>query len=177
MYNKFYNNKGELMDKVKSIKISIAVTGLFILLLGAFIIGLPWMVTWYVEKMGRSQTLAATVLISCYICAPFVGSALFFLRKLLKNVLKIGLLNEMNFMLLKKITVCCIIISFVTLIAGNFYMPFFLVSATFVFVAILLFGLRAALYVTVREEKAESEESDKSEEIEEISQASAETEI
>ena len=145
------------MDKVKSIKISIVITAVFLGLLAVFVAALPWMVSWYVEKMGRSQSLAATVLITCYPCAPFVAAALLFLRKLLKNVLKIGLLNEVNFALMKKIIFCCFIIAFITLIAGNFYMPFFIVSATFMFVALLLFGLRAALYVTVKENE-ETEE-------------------
>ena len=139
------------MDKIKSIKIAIAVTTVFMFLLGAFIVGLPWMISWYVEKMGRSQTLAATVLVTCYPCAPFAAGALIFLRKLLKNVFKIGLLREENFLLLKKIMICCIIIALITVVAGKFYMPFFLVSATFTFVALLLFGLRAALYVTAKE--------------------------
>ncbi len=139
------------MDKIKSIKIAITVTTVFLFLLGAFIVGLPWMVSWYVERMGRSQTLAATVLVTCYPCAPFASGALIFLRKLLKNVLKIGLLREENFLLLKKIMICCIIIALITVVAGKFYMPFFLVSATFTFVALLLFGLRAALYVTAKE--------------------------
>jgi len=141
------------MDKIKSIKIAIWVTVVFMFLLGVFIIGLPWMITWYVEKMGRSQSLAATVLITCYPCAPFAAGSLIFLRKLLKNVLEIGLLKEENFKLLKKIMICCIIISAITLVAGKFYMPFLIVSATFIFLALLLFGLRAALYVTVKEEK------------------------
>ncbi len=147
------------MDKIKSIKISIRVTTVFMVLLLIFVIALPWMISWYVETMGRSQTLAATVLVTCYPCAPFAGAALLFLRKLLKNVLTIGLLNEKNFSLLKKITVCCIIISAVTLIAGKFYMPFFIVSATFIFLALLLFGLRAALYVTVGDYKTAEESS------------------
>lgn len=152
------------MDKIKSIKISIAVTTAFIVLLAIFTVSLPWLISWYVEIKGRSQTLAATVLITCYPCAPFAAGALFFLRKLLKNVLSIGLLNETNFKLMKKIVVCCLIIAFVTLIAGKFYMPFLLVSATFVFVAILLFGLRAALYVTMREEIGKENETEESEE-------------
>ena len=139
------------MDKIKSIKIAIAVTTVFMFLLGAFIVGLPWMISWYVEKMGRSQTLAATVLVTCYPCAPFAAGALIFLRKLLKNVFKIGLLREENFLLLKKIMICWIIIALITVVAGKFYMPFFLVSATFTVVALLLFGLRAALYVTAKE--------------------------
>lgn len=148
------------MDKVKSIKISIVVTAVFMGLLAIFIVALPWMISWYVEKMGRSQSLAATVLITCYPCSPFVAAALYFLRRLLKNVLIIGLLKEENFALLKKITICCIIIAFITLIAGNFYMPFFIVSATFIFVALLLFGLRAALYVTVKETEEKEEPSE-----------------
>ncbi len=136
------------MDKIKSIKISIIVTNIFIALLCVFVVGLPWMVTWYVEEMGRSTTLAATVLITCYPCAPFVGAILVFLRKLLKRVLTKGLLNEENFALIKKIVICCIIVAAITLVAGIFYMPFYLVGATFVFIALLLFALRAALYVT-----------------------------
>ena len=139
------------MDKIKSIKISIIVTNIFIVLLGIFVVGLPWMVTWYVEKMGRSTTLAATVLITCYPCAPFVATILVFLRKLLKRVLTVGLLNEENFTIIKKIVVCCIIVAAITLVAGIFYMPFYLVGATFVFIALLLFALRAALYVTSTE--------------------------
>ena len=139
------------MDKIKSIKISIAVTNIFLIILVVFSVALPWMVSWYVEKMHRSATLATTVLVTCYPCAPFAGACLVFLRKLLKNVLKSGLLLEENFKLMKKIIFCCIIIAAITLVAGKFYMPFFIVSATFTFVALLLFGLRAALYVTVKE--------------------------
>ncbi len=139
------------MDKIKSIKLSITVTNIFLVLLLIFTVCLPWMVSWYVETMRRSASLAATVLVTCYPCTPFAAAALIFLRKLLKNVLQKGLLREENFSLMKKITVCCIIIAAITLIAGNFYFPFFLVSATFIFVALLLFSLRAALYVTVNE--------------------------
>ena len=139
------------MDKIKSIKLSIAVTNILLIVLLIFTVCLPWMVSWYVETMRRSSSLAATVLVTCYPCAPFVAAALIFLRRLLKNVLEKGLLREENFSLMKKITVCCTIIAAITLIAGKFYFPFFLVSATFIFVALLLFSLRAALYVTVNE--------------------------
>lgn len=141
------------MDKIKSIKIAIAVTNIFLCILVVFSVALPWMVSWYVETMNRSVSLAATVLVTCYPCAPFAGACLIFLRKLLKGVLKNGLMREENFSLLKKITVCCIIIAVITLIAGKFYLPFLIVSATFTFVALLLFGLRAALYVTAKEEE------------------------
>ena len=139
------------MDKIKSIKISIAVTNIFLCILVIFCVALPWMVSWYVETMKRSATLATTVLVTCYPCAPFAGACLVFLRKLLKNVLKNGLMREENFGLMKKIIICCIIIAAMTLVAGKFYLPFLIVSATFTFVALLLFGLRAALYVTANE--------------------------
>lgn len=136
------------MDKIKSIKASIVLIDIFLVVLIIFAIGLPWMVSWYVETMKRSATLAATVLVTCYPCAPFAGAILVFLKKLLKNTLKGGMICEENIKLLKKITVCCGIIAIITFVAGKFYLPFLIVGATFAFVALLIFALRAALCIT-----------------------------
>ncbi len=138
------------MDKIKSVKISIAVTNVFLVVLIVFSLFLPFMISWYVETMKRSESLAAIVLVTCYPCAPFVGAILIFLRKMLKNVLTKGLINDENTALLKKITVCCIIIAAITAVAGGFYMPFIIVSATFAFVALLTFAFRAAICITLQ---------------------------
>lgn len=130
------------MKKINSIKLSIIITDIFFTILILFSIALPWLVSWYAEIMQRSATLATTVLVTCYPCAPFAGALLIFLRKLLKNTAKESAFCEANITLLKRMIICCIVISVITLIAGNFYMPFLIVGATFAFLSLLLFSLR-----------------------------------
>mgnify|MGYP003292292270 CR=1 FL=1 len=38
-------------------------------------------------------------------------------------------------------SLCCVIIATITLIAGKFYLPFFLVAGTFLFLALVIFSL------------------------------------
>lgn len=75
------------MNSQKSIKLSILLTDLFIILLIIIVIALPFMVSWYVEVHGRSASLPATIMVTCYPCAPFVAVMLLSIRKMLKNVL------------------------------------------------------------------------------------------
>lgn len=103
------------------------------------------MVTWYVETMHRSQSLPATVLVTCYPCVPFAAAALLLLRRLIKAVSEKGIFSEAVTDCLWKITVCCIAISVITLIAGKFYFPFLIVGATFAFLALLVFSFRSIL--------------------------------
>ncbi len=126
----------------KAIKISLWVTNIFFAILVIFSACLPWMVSWYVEVMHRSQTLATTILVTCYPCAPIAAALLLFLRKLIKNTQKEALISEKNITQLKKMSFCCIFIAIITLIAGKFYLPFLIVGATFAFLSLLLFTLK-----------------------------------
>ena len=148
------------MNKLKSIKILNMVISIFLGLLVAFVIGLPWIISWYVDTMHRSESLAATVLITCYPCAPFAAAALVSLKKLLNVSAKKGPCDKECSDLLFRIAVCCIVIAVITVIAGKFYMPFWIVCATFTFVTLLVMTLRTMLY-------SENEEIEDGEEIEE----------
>ncbi len=141
------------MKKVSPIKISLIITDIFLFILIVFSIALPWMVTWYAEVMKRSASLATTVLITCYPCVPFAAATLIFLHKLLKNASDNGLFNNNSIAILKKITLCTLSIAVITLVAGNFYMPFFLVAATFAFVSLLSFSFRGLILKEISENK------------------------
>ncbi len=130
------------MKKTQSIKFSIMLTEIFILLLIMLAIALPFLVTWYVRFFGRAESLATTIMVTCYPCAPFTGLALFFLRRVLKKIDKGDYSNPKNIKHLKYMAICCIIIATITLIAGRFYLPFFLVAGTFLFLALLIFVFR-----------------------------------
>ena len=125
-----------------SIKFSLMLTDIFLCLLVLVALSLPFLVTWYVEYTGRLESLATTIMVTCYPCAPFTGLALFYLRKVLKNVQKGEYSNPENVKNLKYMSLCCIIVALITLIAGRFYLPFFLVAGTLLFLALLIFVFR-----------------------------------
>lgn len=133
------------MGNNKSLKAAIILTDIFICILVALVIVLPMLVTWYVEIRGRSASLPTTIFVTCYPCAPFTGIALLALRKLLKNALKSDLFSDSSIRSLKYISVACAVISLITLIAGRYYLPFYIVGATFAFLALLAFSFMAVL--------------------------------
>ena len=130
------------MKKANSIKFSLMLTDIFLCLLVLVALSLPFLVTWYVEYTGRLESLATTIMVTCYPCAPFTGLALFYLRKVLKNVQKGEYSNPENVKSLKYMSLCCVMVALITLIAGRFYLPFFLVAGTFLFLALLIFVFR-----------------------------------
>ena len=130
------------MKKANSIKFSLMLTDIFLCLLVLVALSLPFLVTWYVEYTGRLESLATTIMVTCYPCAPFTGLALFYLRKVLKNVQKGEYSNPENVKNLKYMSLCCIMVALITLIAGRFDLPFFLVAGTFLFLALLIFVFR-----------------------------------
>lgn len=131
------------MNKFKSVRLAVILTDVFLCLLVIFTVALPWMVTWYVETMGRKASLPATVMVTCYPCVPFAACSLICLRRLLKNMLSGMLFHHSSSRYLRNISYCCIIIAVITLIAGRFYLPFYIVGGTFAFVALLTYCFRA----------------------------------
>lgn len=130
------------MKKTNSIKFSIILTDMFLLVLFLVVILLPMLVTWYVTYTGRNENLATTLMVTCYPCAPFTGLTLFYLRKVLKNIEKGDYASKENIKNLKYMYLCCIIIAIITLIAGRFFLPFYLVAGTFLFITLLIFVFR-----------------------------------
>ena len=134
------------MNNYKCLKLSIIITNIFLVILLFFTLTLPWLVTWYVETMNRSATLAATVMVTCYPCVPFATACLLLTRRLLKNAMAKKLFSENSILCLRRLSACCIVISVITLIAGKFYLPFLIVGAAFAFIYLLNFSLKCIFY-------------------------------
>lgn len=133
------------MNNNKTLKTAVVLTDIFMVILLILVITLPMLVTWYVEIMGKSPKLPTTMLVTCYPCAPFTGIALVALRKMLKNAINDSVFSESSIRCLKYISACCTVISVITLIAGRYYLPFYIVGATFAFLALLAFSFMAVL--------------------------------
>lgn len=130
------------MKKINPVKTSIVLITVFIFLILLVAAALPFLVTWYVEKTQRLETLATTIMITCYPCAPFTILILMYLRKILKNIANKEFFTDNNIKYFKYMAICCIIIALITVIAGRFYLPFFMVAATFLFLSLLIFVMR-----------------------------------
>ena len=135
------------MKKINSIKFSIILTDIFILLIFAITIALPLLVTWYVEIKGRSASLPTTILVTCYPCAPFTAAILVYVTRLIKNALAGNVFSESSVGYLKRISLCGLVISLITLFAGRYYLPFYIVGATFAFLALIVFAFRSIFIV------------------------------
>lgn len=122
----------------KSAKISLIITYVFMLLLVVLTIGLPYGITWYVEVKGRAPDLAATVMLTCYPCVPFAAVALFRLRRFLKNLIRDTLFEGKNLYDLIYIAFCCLFSGIIMLIAGFFYMPFYISGGAAMFCALIV---------------------------------------
>ncbi len=140
------------MKKINTIKFSLFLTDMFLVLLAVVAFFLPFLVTWYVEYAGRLESLATTIMVTCYPCAPFTGLILFHLRKVLKNIDNGDHKNPENKKYLKYMSFYCIIVALITLIAGGFYLPFFLVAGTFLFLSLLIFVFRN-IFINICKEK------------------------
>ena len=131
------------MKNFNPIKLAITVTTVFLAVLIAFSVMLPWLVTWYVQIAQRHETLVTTIMVTCYPCAPFAAIILLTLRKLLKN-LNIKNYNKVeNSKLLKYMSISCVIIALITLIAGRYYLPFYIVAATFMFLSLIIYAFKS----------------------------------
>ncbi len=131
------------MNKFNHVKLSIILTNVCLGILIVFAAMLPWLVTWYVEIFGRNEGLATTIMVTCYPCAPFTAIILLALRKILKNIEQDKKHSTQNIKLLRYMSICCIIISLITFISGKYYLPFFIVGATFFFLAVIIFAFKS----------------------------------
>lgn len=138
------------MKKINPVKLSIILINIFIVLILIIAILLPLLVTWYVEKTNRLESLATTIMVTCYPCAPFTILSLQYLKKVLKSFINKDFFNEDNIKSLKYMAICCMIISLITIIAGRFYLPFFIVAATFLFLSLLIYTLRSTFIEIIK---------------------------
>lgn len=127
------------MNKEKALKLSLLITNIFIVLLGICTIVLPWLVTWYVETMGKSPKLPAVIMVTCYPCVPFAAAILMYLRRMLKNISRDMLFHNDTVSCFTRISTFCLCIAAITIIAGKFYLPFFIVGIAFLFFSLLVF--------------------------------------
>jgi len=127
-----------MKDCKSSVRFTLLITYFLMIVLLTLCIALPFLVIWYVEKMHRPEDLATVVMLTCYPCAPLAAIALISLRNFLKNILKDDIACENNPKNLKRLSLCCFLAGIIMLVAGFFYMPFFISGASAMFCSIVV---------------------------------------
>ncbi len=114
---------------IKSARFTLGAVYFFMFALAVMTVALPWLVIWYVETMHRPQDLATVVMVTCYPCVPLAAIALVSARRLLKRIIAGTLFDDENSKEIRNIALCCFAAGVIMLVAGGFYMPFYIAGA------------------------------------------------
>lgn len=112
----------------KLLKATLYLVYVFMLLLAAISVALPFVVTRYVEERGRDQTLFTSIMLICYPCLPFAAAILVLLRRLINNALSGLVLGDKNLSALKGLAISCFAITALTAAGGGQYKPFYIIA-------------------------------------------------
>ena len=126
-----------MWNQAKSIVLSIFCTRLFMLLVVAAVFLAPYITRWYFGSGGVEQTHLA-FRVTIYICALPAIFLLLLLDRLLRNIRKNAIFEELNVKLLRGISWLCIVLGVITLTGGFFYSSFFLVAAAAAFCGLIV---------------------------------------
>ena len=123
---------------------------LVILLLPA----LPFLLRWYCTYTRLPMSTFYVLIIGFYCCAVFILSALDAMEHLLRNILSGNVFIRDNVRSIRRIQLCCGIISLICLPAAIFYAPlwFMVIIMTFLFLVIWVLAQVMDSAVAIREE-------------------------
>lgn len=122
----------------KSARLTLCLTFLILIAVIAAAVTLPWLTDWYIGKTGRDKELRSVIMTVCYICLPAALAALYSLIRLLKNILGGEIFIHGNELHLRLLSWYCAAVALITLAAGYFYLPFYLVGLAAVFFTLIL---------------------------------------
>ena len=122
----------------KSARLTLCLTFLILIAVMAAAVTLPCLTDWYIRKTGRKEELRTVIMTVCYICLPAALAALYSLIRLLKNILDGEIFIQGNVLHLRLLSWYCGAVSLITLAAGYFYLPFYLVGLAAIFFTLIL---------------------------------------
>lgn len=138
-------------------RITLAVIYVLIAALAILMVVLPFGIQWYAETKGRSSELATVVMLTCYPCSPFAVYALFALRKFVSNIIKGDFFCKRNFTCLNGVGICCLIAGIIMVVAGYFYMPFYIGGGSALFCVLIIMICKNILLAVKPQEEVKEE--------------------
>ena len=115
---------------------------------------MPAILRWYnhIRILREEQNLA--LLIAFYLCVPIALFALYNLEKLLRNITAGEVFIRLNVQLIRRVCICCLLVSGICLSASCYYAPLIFFSLVMAFLCPVVNVVRYVFdaAVTIREE-------------------------
>ncbi len=123
-------------------------------LMGVLLFALPWLLNWYSQFRLLTDSGRTALIVSFYCCAVFIFAALWYMDALLRSIRKGEVFTRFNVLRIRRIRLCCGIVSLICLPAAAFYMPlvFLLVIMAFLCLSVSVVASVMDAAVTIREE-------------------------
>ena len=123
----------------QSIWLSLILTVVIGICLLAVAVSGPWFLPWIGQRFSLGyMPFLRIVLTAYYLCLPFALLAVLVLFGLLRRIMKGEVFVKSNIRAISVLSWCCIAAAVITFVAAFFYIPFSLLTAAAVFVALIL---------------------------------------
>ena len=115
---------------------------------------MPSLLRWYNTIRPLRENTNLALLIAFYLCVPIALFALYNLEKLLGNIIAGAVFLRSNVSLIRRVCICCLLVSSVCLPAAFYYPPliFFCIVMAFLFPVVNVVRCVFDAAVTIREE-------------------------
>ena len=101
-------------------------------------IAAPWLTRMFIETFDRPGTIFTPIVVTFYCIFPFAAAVLVCLGKLLSNIAHDKVFIKQNVSLLRLVAVFLFCATVIFVVAGFFYMPFFLLALCAVFITLIV---------------------------------------
>ena len=143
-----------MTKKPSATRIALFATRFNLLMALACIPGLPFLLDYYASLWPLPYYSYNAIMIAFYCCAGFVLAALWSLDKVLRNILAEEIFVPSNVRCIRRVQICCGIISLICTPAAVLYAPlwFIVVIMAFLFIVVWVVTQAMDAAVTIREE-------------------------
>ena len=140
--------------KTRSIILTLWINRLLMTTVAVLAFAMPGILRWYnhIRILDDAQNLA--LLIAFYLCVPIALFALYNLEKLLRNIAAGDVFLRGNVQLIRRVCICCLLVSGICLPAAYFYAPLIFFCIVMAFLCPVVNVVRCVFdaAVTIREE-------------------------
>lgn len=125
-------------SKNKSVRLSQICVVVFAAILLALDVGCYWAVAWFIQLRRMNWQSGVLMMVTIYICSVFGWLVLARLWQLLRNIRAARVFEAQNVRILRAVSWCCVAVGGVCVLSALYYLPFLLVGAAALFMALIV---------------------------------------
>ena len=126
------------MKRSLSVPITLWVNRLLFALIGVLVFLIPRLLDIYCRLRPLGENARLSILLCFYCCVPVVAAALVWIECLLKNIMKKDIFVTPNLNYIRRIRLCCALVSLICLPASLYYMPLIFLVLIMAFLSLMV---------------------------------------